>query len=171
MTLLELQFSRILDRDDALGLINIGGHCVEQSRLARTGPARDKDISSRHDDGAENFSNRFRDAAIFNQCCHVDRNLGELADGERRPVNGQWGHYSVDARSVSEPRIDKGRGFIDPAPDCSNDLLDDAQKMFFILEADGRFLELALAFDKNLIMAVDQNIGDGLILEERLKRP
>ena len=42
--------------------------------------------------------------------------------------------------------------------------------MAFVLEGDVGQFQLAVAFDKNLLRAVDQNIVDGVVFQQRFKR-
>ena len=55
--------------------------------------------------------------------------------------------------------------------DRRDDLLDDPQQMPLVLEADRRRLEHAVALDEHMVIAVDQDVGDRRILEQRLERP
>ncbi len=43
--------------------------------------------------------------------------------------------------------------------------------MAFILEADRRLLEHAVSLDEHAVMAVDQNVGDRRVFQQRLDRP
>ena len=54
--------------------------------------------------------------------------------------------------------------FIDPPPDPGDDAVDDAQQVVVVLEPDGGQLQLAVAFDEHLRGAVDQDVGDGVVL-------
>ena len=61
--------------------------------------------------------------------------------------------------------------FIDAAADRGNDLVDDAQKMRFVLEAASDRLEDAVALDISAFVTVDQDVVDRGIIEQRLERP
>ena len=60
--------------------------------------------------------------------------------------------------------------FVDAAADRGDDLVDDAQQMRLVLEANGGRFEHALALDIDAFMAVDQNVVDGGVLEQRFER-
>ena len=61
--------------------------------------------------------------------------------------------------------------FIDAAADRRDDLVDDAQQMLLVLEAHAAGLEHAAALDIDAFVAVDQDVADGRVLEQRLERP
>src|SRR3989440_10254126 len=61
--------------------------------------------------------------------------------------------------------------FIDPAADGGNNLVDDAQEVGFVLKAYAAGLQQAAALHIDAFVAVDQNIADAAVLEQRLERP
>ena len=86
------------------------------------------------------------------------------------PVDGDRPHRDVDAGTVRQPRVDHGRGLIDPPADGGDDPVDDAQKMRFVAEIDLRLLEPAGPFDEAALVRVDQDVRDRRILQQRLDR-
>ena len=56
-------------------------------------------------------------------------------------------------------------------PTAVDDLVDDPQQVLLVLEAHRQRLEDAVPFDVNAFVAVDQNIVDAGILEQRLEGP
>ena len=77
-----------------------------------------------------------RDGADLNQPVEVERNLGELADRQERPVQRHGLDDCVDARAVGEASVDHRLRFIDTPADGGDDLVDDPQKMRLVLEGD-----------------------------------
>ena len=63
-----------------------------------------------------------------------------------------------------------GRRLVDAAADRGDDPVDDAHDVVVVLEDDVRQLELAGALDVDLARAVDHDLGDGLVAQERLER-
>jgi hypothetical protein len=108
--------------------------------------------------------------ADVDQLVQVERLLGEFADRHQRAVDGDRPHRDVDARAVQQPRVAHRMRFIDPAADGGDDLVDDAQQMRLVLEAHAGRLEHAVPFDIDAFVAVDENIVDALVLEQRLER-
>jgi hypothetical protein len=94
----------------------------------------------------------------------------EAADGECGAIEGEGGDDGVDAGAVEEAGVDDGLGLIDAAANLGDDLLDDVEEVAVVFEADGAEGEFAVAFDVDLVIAVDEDIGDGGFLEERLER-
>ena len=64
-----------------------------------------------------------------------------------------------------------GEDFVDTPSDRRDDPVDDAQEMRFVLEMDLGLLQLPEALDEAAPMGVDENVGDGRILQQRLERP
>jgi hypothetical protein len=95
----------------------------------------------------------------------------ETADRQQRPVDRQRRDDGVDARAVGQPGVDHRRGLIDAAADLADDLVDDPHQVAVVFEGDAGQLELALALDVDLVVAVDEDVGDGRLLQQRLERP
>ena len=99
---------------------------------------------------------------VLDQLVQVERLLGEFADRDQRAVDADRPHRDVDAGAVEQARVAQRMQFVDAAADRSDDLVDDAQQVGFVLEADAARLEQAAALDIDAFMAVDQDVGDGL---------
>ncbi len=168
--LLQLEFGRVLDCDQALAGGNEIRQSVEHGRLAGPGAAGDKRRNLARDRGGENLRDRRPQASDFDESVHVEHALGEFSDRNQRPVDGDRPDRDVDARAVAQPRIDHGRGFIDTPSDRRDDPVDDAQEVRFILEMDLGLLQLPEAFDVAALVRVDENVGDRRVLQQRLKR-
>ena len=65
MRLLQLQFGRVLDRDDALAAVDHARQRVEQRRLARAGAAGDQDVEPAARGDLQHRRHRRRDAAVL----------------------------------------------------------------------------------------------------------
>src|SRR3546814_6846163 len=102
MPLLQLKLGRILNGDEPLAVVDIGGKRVQQGRLARSGAAGDEDIAPAHDDRLQDLGDLRGDAAELAQPFHADRNLAELADRTQGAVHRKRRHYGVDAAPRSE---------------------------------------------------------------------
>ncbi len=111
------------------------------------------------------------DRVVLDQLVQVERLLGELADRDQRAVDADRAHRDVDARAVEQARVAQRMRFIDPAADRGDDLVDDAQQVLLVLEAHAAGLEQAAALDIDAFVAVDQDVADGAVLEQRLERP
>ncbi len=64
-----------------------------------------------------------------------------------------------------------GLEFVDAAADAGHDLAADVDQVLIVAERDIAQFELAAAFDVNLLRAVDHDVGDALVREQRLERP
>src|SRR3546814_19830353 len=90
---------------------------------------------------------------------------------KRRPPRSTRTATLFPYTTLFRSSVHERRGFIDAASDPAHDLLDDAQQVPFILKARGSLLEKAVAFDEDGVVAVHEDVGDRLVLEQRLKRP
>ncbi len=168
--LLELQFGRVLDGDEAFLVRDERRQRVEHRRLARAGAARDDGGDARLDGGGKQLAHLRADRADFDELVEVERLLGELADRDERTVDRDRADRDVDARAVQEARVAQRMGFIDAPADAGDDLVDDAQEMRLVLEAHRGGLENAAALDIDAFVTVDQDVVDARILEQRLDR-
>ncbi len=100
----------------------------------------------------------------------IERLLGELADRDQRPVDRDRADRDVDARAVEQARVAQRMRFVDAAADRRDDLVDDAQEMRLVLEAHRGGLQNAAALHIDAFVAVDQNVVDAAVLEQRLDR-
>ena len=129
---------------------------------------------------------RFRRPAIA-ACRNVQHRLGprvagdevlgaetigpESADRHGRAIERQRRDDRVDARAVGKTRVHHRARLVDPAADGADDPLDDLHQVHVVLEHDRRFLELALALDVHLVVAVHEDVGDGLVAQQLFERP
>ena len=170
MRLLQLQFGGVLDGDQALLLRDEGRQRVEHRGLAGAGAAGDDRGDARLHGGGQQLRHLRLDRADLDQLVQVERLLGEFADRHQRAVDADRPHRDVDARAVEQARVAQRMRFIDPAADRGDDLVDDAQQMRLVLEAHAARLEQAAALDIDAFVAVDQDVADGRVLEQRLER-
>ena len=103
----------------------------------------------------------------------------------RSSVNGTRENFRIDRSGPStalggmmalmrEPSCRRastqGCELVDAPADPRNDLVDDPQQMTIVLEADRRQFKLPEALDEHLLVRVDENVGNCLVLEQRLDR-
>ena len=69
-----------------------------------------------------------------------------------------------------EARIDDGRRIVDAAAHVRDDAVDDHAQVRLVAEADVGFDQFAGALDVDVVEAVDQDIADGGIFEQRFER-
>src|SRR4051794_12311411 len=84
VTLVELEFRRILDRNDSVVVRNRGGHCVEQGGLAGARAARDQDVELGPDAHVEEVNGLATERAEPYQAGQVPALAAELANGHER---------------------------------------------------------------------------------------
>src|SRR6267154_5661636 len=96
--------------------------------------------------------------------------LAEAANRERGAVERERRNDRVDTRAVGQARIDHRRRFIDAPADSRDYSVDDQHQMLVVLERNVGGVQLAKLFDVNLVVAVDEDVGDGVVAKERLER-
>ena len=142
--LLQLQFGRVLAGDDALVVVDVAGEAIEQRGLARAGAAGDDGVDPATADHLEDLGTGRGDRPEVDELLERELVLLELADGERRAVDGERRHDDVDARAVGQPRVADRRGLVDPAADLADDALADVEELVVVAEANSGLLDLAL---------------------------
>ena len=82
--LLQLQFGRVLDRDDALVVRNEARQRVEQRRFTGTGTAGDDDVQPGLDGAFQQHRHLGREGLVVQQVFQLQRIGAEAANGHRR---------------------------------------------------------------------------------------
>ncbi|EDT06519.1 hypothetical protein BgramDRAFT_6703 [Paraburkholderia graminis C4D1M] len=170
MWMVQRQFGRVLDRHDTLRLGDVKGERVEQRRLARTRSARHQHIAARHDRGFEQRADFGAIGAVAEQIVGTQRVLAKLADRHDRPVDRQRLDHHVDASAVRQARIDHRIRFVQTPADRRENAPHDAQQMRVVGEAHRYLREDAVARHVHVVIAVDQDVFDGRIVEQILDR-
>ena len=116
------------------------------------------------------FQHGLGQGLVLDHVAGGDRIAAEAANGKTGAVDGQRRNDGVHAGAVGQARIDHGRRFIHAPSDARDDAVDDLHQVRVVLEAQAGGLELARAFHVDLVVAVDQNVGDGGVLEQGLER-
>ena len=168
--LLELQFGGVFDGDDALDVGNVAGENVEQSGFAGAGAAGDEEIQSSLDHDGKQFEHGFGEGVILDHVAGGDGIASETADGEASAVEGERRNNGVDTGAIGQAGINHGGRFVDAAADAGDDALDDLHEVLVVFEGEAGEFEFSGALDVNPVVAVDENVGDGVVLEQRLER-
>ena len=132
--LLQLQFGRVLDRDDALAVVDQPRHRVHQRGLAGAGAARDDHVEPARPAISSTRATCGVSEPYVDQLGEIDLLPGEFADRDVRAVERQRREHDVDAGAVLEPRIDHRAGFVDAAADRGGDALADVGDMRGVAE-------------------------------------
>src|ERR1039457_5436194 len=168
--LLELQFGRIFDGDDTLRIRNVTGKNVENGGFARAGSSGDEQVQAAFDHGREHFEHGLGQGLVVEHVARGDGIAAKAADGKAGAVEGQGRNDGVDARAILQAGIHHGRRLIDATPDAGDDAVDDLHQVLVVLEGQAGNFQFAGAFDVDTVEAVDQNVGNGGIFEQRLER-
>ena len=105
------------------------GQAVEQRRLARAGAAGDQDVAAHPADDLEDGLGFGRDRLVLDELLELQPILLELADGERRPVDGERRSDDVDAAAVGQARVADRARFVDAPADLADDALADVHQL------------------------------------------
>ena len=100
-----------------------------------------------------------------------DRFRRELPDGDDRADQRQRLDDRVDARAVGQPRVHARARRVDPPAERGDDPVDDPQDVLVVEEVAVDPLDLAAALDVEVARAVDHDLGDRLVGEQRIERP
>ena len=96
--------------------------------------------------------------------------LGELTDGEHRPVNRYRGHNRVDSRAVEQACIAERLANVHPTPDGSHDQVDHLEQMFGVAEAYVGEHDPALGFNVDHVRAYHHDLGEAVVLNQHPQR-
>ena len=171
MHLAELELGGILDRDDPLVLGDERGHDVEGGRLARAGAAGHEDVQAGLHAGPQEVEHLGGRGAEANQVVDRERPGGELADRDHRPDERERLDDRVDPRPVGQAGVHPRAHRVDPAAHRGDDPVDDPEHVLVAQECALDTLDLAVPLDVDVVGAVDHDLGDGLVPEERLQWP
>ena len=86
------------------------------------------------------------------------------------PSSAQGGMIALMREPSARRASTQGCELVDPAADRGDDAVDDAQQMALVLELHRGRLEHAVLLDEDLLVAVDQDVGDRRVLEQGLER-
>ena len=111
-----------------------------------------------------------RDALQLDQLVGGQRAGAEAADGQRGPVERQRRNDGVDARAVGQAGIDHRRGLVHSAAHARDDAVDDLQQMAVVAEGRIDPLQKPALFNEDMVLVVDQDVGDLRIAQQRLQR-
>ena len=84
-------------------------------------------------------------------------------------VERQRRNDGIHTRAVLKASIDHRARLVDAAADHAHDPFDDAQQVSIVLKYRVGFLEPAVSFDVNLVVAVHENVRDLGIRKQRLQ--
>ena len=85
-------------------------------------------------------------------------------------MQGERRNHRAHARAVGHARIHNGRRIVDAAADRGDDALDDHAHVRLVFEAHVGFHHAARALDVDVVEAVDHDVADGGIFEQRFER-
>ena len=158
------QLGGVLDGDDPVVVGDLGGQGVEQRGLAgaralRT-PPRWPGTATAHASRAA--------APGWATSAQPDRPRPEAPDGEARPVDGERTHDGVHPRAVGEAGVDQRARPVDAEPERGDDALDEGEGGGLV-DHDRGALEVAVALDPHLAPAVEHDLVDRGVGEQRLE--
>ena len=170
MLLAELELGRVLDRDDALVVRDEGRQHIEGGGLARAGPARDEEVELGLDAGSNEVEHFGGCRSEADEVLDRERLGRELADRDHRSDERERLDNRVDARTVGKPGIDPRARIVDPPAERRDDPIDDPKDVLVVQEDGVDALDLPARLDVDVRRAVDHDLGDGVVAEQRLQR-
>ena len=95
----------------------------------------------------------------------------EFSDRDAGPFRLKRRNDDVDAAAVGQPRVQHRAEFVDAPADRRGDALRDMQDMGVVAKLQLGQFQLAAALDIDHARAVDQDVGDAVVAQQRLERP
>ena len=170
MRLLQLQLGRVFDSNQALADADRRRECIQQRGLARTRAAGDHRRDPAAHGTIQKVGHRLGHGPELDQALQRQRLLGKLADRDRTPVDGHRRNGGVYPATIRQASVDHRLAFIDTSTHGGDDPVHDPQEVIVVAEVDRRQFQLAAPLHINLEGAVDQDVIDRVVLEQRLNR-
>ena len=165
-----MQFGGVFDGDDALVLRNESGKHIQQRGLASASPARDENVQPPLHHAGEHFQHGFGQSLIFDHVARGHRIAPESPNREYWTIQSERRDDGIYTGAIGQARVHHGRTFVYTAAYARNNAVDDLHQMLVVFEAEPRYFQAPRTFDVNLVVAIDQNVGNGGIGQQRLER-
>ena len=166
----DLQLGSVLDGDHALVVGDEARHHVQGGRLAGAGASGNEDVHASKHGGLEEFRHGGTQAPLVLQVVDAEHRVLELADGQRRAVDGRRPDDGVDAAAVWQARVDHRVEAVDVAPGGRDHAADRLEQLVLILETDIGFGQHAAALDEDLVGSVDHDLAHRAVVKEAVER-
>jgi hypothetical protein len=167
----QLELRGVLDRDDPLVVGNERRQHVEGRRLARAGTAGDEEVEPGLDADLEELEHLGRRRAETDEVVDGERRRRELSDGDDGTDERERLDDRVHAGAVGQPGVHSRARLVDAPSERADDAVDDPHHVLVVEERAVDALDLAAALDVDVVRPVDHDLGDGLVVEQRLERP
>ena len=164
--LVELEFLRVFDSDDAFVARDEARQHVQQRRLPGTGPAADHDVQAPAHAQVDEVRDLRRERAERDEVVDGVRILRELSDRHERPADRERVHDHVHAGAVGQARVDHGVRLVDTPADLAHDLVDDAAHVRLVDETHRGLLDAPRALDVDMRGTVDHDFGDAAVAQQ-----
>jgi hypothetical protein len=149
---------------------NIGREAIQQGGFAAAGAAADQDVEPGKHCDAHEVGYLLGARAVDDQIFHPVAVAAKAADAQAGAVDRKRRYDGVNTRAVGQPRVNHRRGLVDPPADARHDAVDNAHQVPIIAKAHGGLVDFAVALDPYSAVAVDQDVGDVVVLEQRFER-
>src|SRR6266540_4034878 len=168
--LLEPEFRRVLDREDALVVGQERRQHVQRRRLPRARPPGHQHVQAPADTSVEQLHSLPGEGPERDQVIGPVRLGGELPDGQAGAVDREGRDDRVHARAVRQARVHVRRRLVDPATYPGHDLVDDPAELAVVVKLRTGPVDLAGALDVDGVPTVHHDFGDVGVAGERLER-
>ena len=161
------QFGDLLDRDDPLPHRHVRQQGGQQCRLARTGRSGDQDVLPVVDEGLQLLALTGREHPAPLQRLQIGSGPPGHAYRQGGSAGGDRGEHGVRTDTAVEAHVDAGRRVVEVAP-AERDQTDGEPTHLALGRAPrGDAFDPLAAVDEQSALAVDEDVGDGRIGEER----
>lgn len=164
-----LKLRRILDSDDSFSRRNIIGKCIQKSRLADTCAAADEYVIARTHKYLQVFCSFLGDGAHLDQLLHRNTAFRKLSNRKNRSRKAYRRQHNIHSGAVVQPCINDWIGFVDDTVHTRSNLLDHILQSALVAKMPVASIKPSLSLIKDLLGAVDHNLGDRAILDKILQ--
>ena len=171
VVLLQLQFGRVFDRDDAVGVGNEARQRVQQRRLAGAGAAGNEDVQPGLDRPFQQHHHLGREGLVSSAGLPASadwRRNGEWKRTRRPAPSGGMMALKREPSSMRASTIGQVSSTRRPTFEMMRSMI--CIRWLLSRKHDGGLFHLAAALDIDVLRAVDQDVADRRILQQHFQR-
>ena len=155
----------VLDGDDALPLVDVGGEHLQERGLARPGGPGDQHIDARLHAGPQEAGHGHVEGAPLHQLLKARHGAPRLAQGDEGAADGDGRVDDVHPGAVAEVEIGAGAGLVHPLPGVPGHALHHRLQVGLVIEPALALLKHPVPLDVDGAWAVHHDLGDAPVLK------
>ena len=158
-------FGDLFDADDAFTIGNKAERGAQERRFSASGRPADEDVGTRGDEGAKERPHRTRQSPAGLEIRDAQPTGAKDAQGDERAGSRYGGEDRVQAHAPGQGAVGNGARIVQAHSARAREAYGGAASIGLVSDAGVHAHEAAPSVDPHL-GAVDENVGDGWVVEE-----